>query len=604
MNDNAGKIAGQNPLELHYFRIPRERWELMLIRACQMGARAIRTVVPWSWHEPRDGVFDLTGATHPARDLAGFIESCGGMGLRLVLQVSPYAGAGLLEGGVPGWLTRAYPEIRALAPDSSPRRDTVLGGYIPSAGHPTYLKYLERWYRELTGALLNRQETAGPISALQINRLGPDVVEPLPGWDYNPHVVKVQWPVWLRGQYDGIDTLNTAWSASHLSFSEVPFPTGPLAPGAPPRPAEDAARFVAYAAAHALETYARLLREMGWTLPIAAEPEAFVADQAPTHISQVDPEPSQLGAGFRWAMDTPLRADGTPRRRFWAVKSAMLGAEEGIKRVEGATLVTGFQERRVRLPRPEGTYGVYRLLLDGQLLEAAARPRGDALSLDYVAEDEDGETDMVLVLDDPSAPLPGFIRDYLVSTLLGRAGALKRGGMMCRAVTEALTETPPAPGQKRTVSSTEDLQAIEVNLEEARRAARQAAVSVGRLERLAGEIRGEIPSAPASTLPGASAFTSAEMERLQPLHDDCAAAGPILLEAGQAIQDQAGGEAFTLQDYRATFTQAREAARGAESLLAGALTRLRVDLASGDLPASAWAFQDWLARILQGLAMG
>jgi hypothetical protein len=175
---------------------------------------------------------------------------------------------------------------------------------------------------------------------------------------------------------------------------------------------------------------------------------------------------------------------------------------------------------------------------------------------------------------------------------------------MCRAVTEALTETPPAPGQARAVPSTQDLEAIEVNLEEARRAARQAAASVGRLERLAGEIRGEIPPAPASILPGASAFTSVELEHLRPLHDACAGAGPILLEAGQAIHDQAGGETFTIQDYRTTFNQAREAARRAESLLAGALSRLRVDLASGDLPASAWAFQDWLARTLQGLDMG
>jgi len=40
-------------------------------------------------------------------------------------------------------------------------------------------------------------------------------------WDYNPHVAKVQWPVWLRQQYDGIDALNAAWGVKHQSFDEA-----------------------------------------------------------------------------------------------------------------------------------------------------------------------------------------------------------------------------------------------------------------------------------------------------------------------------------------------------------------------------------------------
>jgi hypothetical protein len=192
---------------------------------------------------------------------------------------------------------------------------------------------------------------------------------------------------------------------------------------------------------------------------------------------------------------------------------------------------------------------------------------------------------------------------------MGKARMLERGATMCHVVTEALSETPLPGDQERAAPSGESFQAIEFKLEEARRAARQAAASVGRLERLVGEIRGEIPPTPTSILPGASTFTSAELEILRPVHDACAGAAPILMEASQTITDwcqgaQPGDEPFTVRGYRTRFNQAREAAQQAEALLAGALSRLRLDLVAGDLPAAAWAFQDWLARTLQGMTAG
>jgi beta-galactosidase GanA len=226
----------------------------MLTRLCQMGANAVSTIVPWSWHEPRAGVFDLTGATHPGRDVADFVDTCSTMGFRLIFRVAPYIGAGLLGGGVPGWLLQEHAEIYALRPDLQPWRDPASGSPLPSPEHPTYLKYVERWYRELTGVLAARQWPAGPLVALRVDGFTPDAPqspsdEVHARWDYNPHVVNAQWPVWLRQQYAGIDALNAAWGTDYRSFNDAAFPRQPSDDESSPRHA-DAARFVTYAAAH------------------------------------------------------------------------------------------------------------------------------------------------------------------------------------------------------------------------------------------------------------------------------------------------------------------------------------------------------------------
>jgi hypothetical protein len=615
---SAKELKGLRPLELHYFRVPRERWELVLVRLRQMGANAVSTVVPWAWHEPQAGRFDLTGLTHPGRDVAGFLETCRALGFQVNLQVSPCPGAGLLGGGVPGWLLQEYPEMWALGADAQPRRDPATGGPLPCAEHPTYLKYVERWFRELSGALIAHQPPAGPIVSLRVDRLGddsaPQTGDVPGGWDYNPHVVQVQWPVWLRQQYAGIETLNAAWKSEYRSYNEAAFPAPPTMSRTSSRSAKkdqrmaDAARFVAYAAGHATQAYASLLRQMGWNLPIAAERDPLPGSLEAAHAVQVDPEPPQLGAGLRWAMQAPVRADGSPRRQFWQVKATTLDMAQGVRPVAGGTLVAGGESRRVRLPRPAGDYGVYRLLLDGGLLDIPGRARGETLQLDYIVADEAGETDMLVIVHDRSAPLTGFLREYLACLLMGRAQALRRAGALCQAAAEALSGAAPLGGPEATRLAAADLLAAEQGLAEARQAVRRAAASLGRLERLAAEIHGEVPAS-APGLPETAAFSPLELERLAVVRDACAQAAPALSDAAQSIEAvcQAGGSdapGLTLDAYRAAFGQAQTAAREAAARLGQALGGLRADLAAGSLSPAAWPLQDWLARTLQGLTAG
>jgi hypothetical protein len=103
-------------VELQYYRVPRDDWELMLTRMRQMGANTISTYVMWGWHEPEKGRFDFTGASHPGRGLVGFVQSVREMGFGLLIKPGPFIDAEV-ETLAPG-LAQAVEEPRAIAGES------------------------------------------------------------------------------------------------------------------------------------------------------------------------------------------------------------------------------------------------------------------------------------------------------------------------------------------------------------------------------------------------------------------------------------------------------------------------------------------------------
>jgi hypothetical protein len=602
-------LAQLRPLDLHYFRIPRQRWELMLVRLRQMGADAVSTVVPWAWHQPREGLVDLVGASHSGRGLTRFLDLCASLDMPLFLRVGPYLGVGLLGGGVPAWLLHQHPEIRALAPDLEPLRDPDSGSPMPCSQHPTYLSYVENWFREMSQALVRAQHPAGPIIAVQVNGSLTQDRQTAPeafgsGWDYNPHVIRVLWPIWLRRQYDGVDGLNAVWGTSYQSVNEAAFPTRPPTANDSPRRYDDAARFADHVATHTETTYTNMLRGNGWTVPVFTASDDLSRPQSISvaHASQVDADPPELGVQVRWAMDAPVQADGTPRRRFWTVKTTLWEMGDGVKPVKGATLVTGADSRAVRLPRPKGECVVHRLLLDGRLVDAPRRTRKDTLYLDYRASDEQGQTDLYVVHRKTTAPLTGLLRDYLRFLLLGKASSLRRTSAMCQTAAAALTVmTPPTVAEPP--PTTEDLRAAQRSLTEAHLVAQRTAASLSRLEQLIDTARGKaLDSVP--EMFDTTAFTTSQMDRLIPIREACGQAALFLGQTAETVAEvcQPTESSLTTSTYQAAWDQADAATRDVTDTLAGPLSTLRTDLAAGALPSAAWPVQDWLTDILQNLA--
>ena len=158
------------PVELRYFAAPRDDWELLLVRARQLGADTIVARAPWTWHAPRPGTIDFDGATDERRDLVGFVRLCGRMGLYVLLDPSPLHGD-LLGGGAPAWLLQQHPGARARRPDGAPWIDA--GGLpLPSPLHPALLTAARGWIAAFSAALRALQAPSGPIVALYAGASG------------------------------------------------------------------------------------------------------------------------------------------------------------------------------------------------------------------------------------------------------------------------------------------------------------------------------------------------------------------------------------------------------------------------------------------------
>lgn len=235
--------------EIHYFRVPRERWELMLLRAGQFGADTISTYIPWGFHEPEEGRVDLTGSTDARRDLAAFVDLVAAFGFGFVAKPGPFVDAELLGGGVPLWLPERYPETvaRRWNGDAFPHSDS----HVPrcSVRDPRYVELVGRWFDAVAPILRDAQDR-GFLTAVQVDN-------ECPGdgfWSY-----EMEPPSPNRVDY------NDPWPGD-------PMPTDWPTP--PPASHEELAPFVAldrYADEQmvgAVATFAQMLRDRGITAPL------------------------------------------------------------------------------------------------------------------------------------------------------------------------------------------------------------------------------------------------------------------------------------------------------------------------------------------------
>ena len=85
---------------IDYLRVPRGLWRSRLRAAKQAGLNCIATDVFWNVHEPTEGEYDWGGE----KDLRHFVELIGEEGMWCWLRPGPFVGAGVDNGGLPGWL--------------------------------------------------------------------------------------------------------------------------------------------------------------------------------------------------------------------------------------------------------------------------------------------------------------------------------------------------------------------------------------------------------------------------------------------------------------------------------------------------------------------
>jgi hypothetical protein len=133
--------------EIHYSRIPRERWSEVLGHARAGGLDSIATYVFWRVHEPEQGRFDWTGN----RDLRAFIELAAAHGLDMIVRLGPWGHGEYRYGGFPEWLVERD-DLRTRTDD------------------PAYLELVRPLYAQIIAQLkgLTHAE-GGPIIGAQVD---------------------------------------------------------------------------------------------------------------------------------------------------------------------------------------------------------------------------------------------------------------------------------------------------------------------------------------------------------------------------------------------------------------------------------------------------
>ena len=86
-------IAG----ELHFSRLPRERWKETLLKMRDCGVTVVSNYVFWNYHEEDKNAFDFKGN----RDISAFLQICRDIDMPCILRIGPWCHGEVIRGGFP-----------------------------------------------------------------------------------------------------------------------------------------------------------------------------------------------------------------------------------------------------------------------------------------------------------------------------------------------------------------------------------------------------------------------------------------------------------------------------------------------------------------------
>ncbi|MFC1475758.1 beta-galactosidase [Candidatus Zixiibacteriota bacterium] len=215
--------------EMHYFRVSKRYWSICFERIRKAGFRIISTAVPWNLHESRQGEFDFSGRTDPAKDLVVFLELSREFGFKIILKPGPWILAQWDNGGIPDFVFR-HPETAAKDKNGEPlaaKADAgAIGGLTPSYLHTRFQILLRHYYSVFSDVVKNYIYPRGPVFLIEID-YEPSFChnfDPYSG-DYNEYVVRSLYPKFLETRHGTIEGLNKAYKVKFKEFSEAMPPT-------------------------------------------------------------------------------------------------------------------------------------------------------------------------------------------------------------------------------------------------------------------------------------------------------------------------------------------------------------------------------------------
>uniref|UniRef100_A0A8R1HN07 Glyco_hydro_35 domain-containing protein n=1 Tax=Caenorhabditis japonica TaxID=281687 RepID=A0A8R1HN07_CAEJA len=134
--------------EIHYFRIPHQKWSDRLRRVAALGLNTITVPVPWNFHQfDQDETPQFSGDM----DLVKFIKTAEANKLYTIIRIGPYISAEWDNGGLPWWLIR----------------NTKINKYRSSDA--AFMEEVTQWWTHLLPKLWPlMRRNGGPIIMVQI----------------------------------------------------------------------------------------------------------------------------------------------------------------------------------------------------------------------------------------------------------------------------------------------------------------------------------------------------------------------------------------------------------------------------------------------------
>ena len=100
--------------EFHYSRCPQAEWRDELLKLKAGGVDIVATYVFWIHHEEIQGEWDWSGQ----RDLKKFVQTCGELGLKVIVRCGPWCHGEVRNGGFPDWV-QAHKDWKLRSTDTN-----------------------------------------------------------------------------------------------------------------------------------------------------------------------------------------------------------------------------------------------------------------------------------------------------------------------------------------------------------------------------------------------------------------------------------------------------------------------------------------------------
>jgi hypothetical protein len=210
--------------EFHYSRVPASEWREELLKLKAGGVDIASTYVFWIHHEEIEGQWDWTGG----RNLRQFVQTCGEVGLKVVVRCGPWCHGEVRNGGQPDWLLAKGWKLRSNDPRYLAQVKTLYGqiaqqlsGLLWKDGGPVIGCQFENEYSgpaEHLLALKQIARAAGLDVPLYTRTGWPELRTPLPFGELIP-----LYGVYTEGFWDREITPmpGTYWAGFHFSNSRV-----------------------------------------------------------------------------------------------------------------------------------------------------------------------------------------------------------------------------------------------------------------------------------------------------------------------------------------------------------------------------------------------